>query len=193
MRLSALIWIAVAALACGGEDPPAEPVADTTGEDTGATIAPDVNCTNACKRAARCADALVTEADCNKLCEDADKPQDYACCLQYSADCHDVTRCVQGFETGCDPSKSDPWMPLDAFDDCSCGNEGDFQYWKTHECKESGAGHPCPTGHVCYKPPNSISSAFCTVDCTLDASVCFEGSNCTDTPQSNYCKKTSTR
>ncbi len=145
-----------------------------------------VTCANACKRADRCAEALVSEADCVALCEDDPDPAAYACCIQYSPGCNEVTKCVQG--VGSCTVEGEPWLPLQPFDDCECGNANDAQFWKLHECKETGPGHPCPTSHVCYKPPNSEDSPFCTIDCSLDPGKCEEGTKCTSTPQSNYCK-----
>jgi len=146
-----------------------------------------ISCQNACIRAPRCEGSLVTEADCNALCEAGDDPETYACCIQYAAACADVKACIEGTNRVCDPA-GEPWIPLELFDPCICG---DSQIPKTHECKDTAPDQPCPLNSVCLKPSNSSSPPFCAIECTLQAEVCLDRESplsCEETPKTWYCK-----
>lgn len=172
--------------ACGNDTP--EPVTETPD----VAVLPDVGeaaslitCENACDRAPRCEGTLVTKADCIALCEAEANPDIFACCLQYASGCSAIKGCLEGWARTCEP-EGNPWVPLAMFEKCECGDGG---IPNTHECKETGPDHPCPTETVCIKPANSGDAPFCAVDCTLNPTGCPEGTHCEKTPKSNYCRK----
>ncbi len=172
---------------CGSDD---DGSADVTVEEvTGAADAdaPDerITCENACVRAPRCEDQLVTEADCLTLCSGDEDPFVYACCLQYADGCSAVGMCLSGAKRVCEP-EGEPWVPLELFDECVCGSASETPF--AAECKETGVDVQCPPEAVCFKPVNESDPPFCAVDCTLDASVCPEGTSCENTPKSRWCK-----
>ena len=182
-------------MSCSGSDD--DPAADTTEASTDQDgvaedveeVDPRISCENACKRAPRCEQALVTEADCLALCAKAEPyetPFDYACCLQFAEGCAEVKACLEGFGS-CEP-KGEPWVQLTMFDACPCGDP-DNPTPATHDCKSTAPDHPCPPTTICLKPPNSSQPPFCAIECTQKAPVCGDDLTCEVTPKFWYCKK----
>ena len=167
----------------GSEVDPSE-VSDDT--DVGNPL---ISCEVACRRAPRCEEALVTEKDCLALCAKATpyaSEYEYACCLQFAEGCAEVKACLEGFGS-CD-EKGEPWVELEMFDDCECGDP-DNPTPDTHDCKSTAPDHPCPPPTICLKPPNSSSPPFCAIDCTQNAPKCGDDLKCEVTPKFWYCKK----
>ena len=144
-----------------------------------------ISCESACSRAAKCAEALVTKADCLALCMGDAKPETYACCIQYADGCAEVQSCVNGNFKVCKPS-GDPWVPLEVFDECQCGEPGK-DIPKNAECIKVDHDSPCVTG-VCFKPVVSNKTPFCAIRCGAAYPTCPEGMKCQQTAKTDYCK-----
>ena len=182
---STLILSMLLTLGCSEESSDTEtPAAEDVVEDT-QTGLPGVSCELACKRAPRCAEFSVTEADCLALCQQNEDPETYACCIQYASDCIRVASCIDGSNRTCQPEGS-PWTPLEMFDECTCGDPNNPTP-KIQECKSSAPDHPCPAGAVCLKAANQ-ENAQCVIACTMMAEKCPEDMTCTTTPKTWYCK-----
>jgi hypothetical protein len=187
--LTSIVLLGITSQGCSSDDEGSAPTtqdATSAGTTDGTEPPSDITCANACARAPRCAAELVSEADCNALCEAADSPDDYACCLQYASGCAEVKACVDGSNPSCTP-EGDPWVPLEMFENCSCAAEDDNA--PLAQCLETGPDVACPPAASCFKPANSTKSAFCAVDCTNNAPACPEGTACEKTPKNWYCRK----
>ena len=162
---------------------------DVSGSDTHGADGP-ISCAMACKRAPRCEEALTTELDCLKNCDehtDYESSYEYACCIQYASGCAAVKDCIQGLGK-CKP-EGDPWVQLEMFAECACGDPSSPTP-VGKECKSTSPDHPCPSPAICLKPPNDPNPAFCAIECTQNGPVCKEHGNlyCEVTPKFWYCK-----
>ena len=143
-----------------------------------------ISCENACKRAPKCAEALVTEEDCLALCNEDANPHTYACCIQYAEGCASVQKCINGNFTKC-TLEGDPWVPLQLFDVCKCGDPNKPTP-KNAECINVDHDSPCETG-VCMKPVVSTVEPFCAIRCGNNYGDCPPGLKCESTAKSDYC------
>lgn len=175
----------IGALGCGSDEQAPAPEKDAGPQIELPVTANPISCESACIRAAKCAEALVTQQDCLALCMADAQPETYACCIQYADNCAKVQSCVNGSFKVCKPS-GDPWVPLAVFDDCLCGEPGK-DIPKNAECIKVDYDSLCETG-VCFKPVVSNKTPFCAIRCGSAYPTCPGGMKCQQTAKTDYCK-----